>query len=175
MDEKIREKMVLALENAVRVAGAKDYEDGMRQATNLIEFARNGAQSIQTIEGLRTVLDSCPPMSRREEKIVLVLMNQLPQVLRIGFMVAAAKAKATLPPPTGGRPRATTASKTQEVLDFVSELFRKGSRLRVAQTRAANKYGLSLRTIERLWSNRESILEDEPTIDDGLRFIQTAE
>jgi hypothetical protein len=157
------------------VAGAKDYEDGMRQATNLIEFARNGVQSIQTIEGLRTALDSWPPMSRCEEKIMLLLMDQLPQVLRIGFRMVAAKAKATLPAPSGGRPRATTANKTQEVLDFVSELFRKGSRLRVAQARAAKKYGLSPRTIERLWSNRESIPEDEPTIDDALMFIRTGE
>lgn len=173
MDEKIREKMVSALENAVHTAGAKDYEDGMNQATKLIEFAHNGVQSIRTIKGLRATLDSCPPMSKSEEKVALLTLNLLPQLFRIALKMAAAKA--TLPPPSGGRPRATTANKTQEVLDFVSELFRKGSRLNVAKDRAAKKYGLSLRTIERLWSKRESILEDEPTIDDALRFIHTGE
>jgi hypothetical protein len=175
VDEKMREKMVLALENAVRVAGARDYEEGMKQAKKLIDFADNGIQSIQTIEGLRKTLDSCLPTSKSEEKVVLLAIKLLPQLLRVGLKMAAKKAVSALPPPPAGRPRVTTANKTQEVLIFISELHRKGCSLKVAKGRASRRFEISLRTIERLWSNRGSVHEDEPTFKEVLRFIQTGE
>jgi len=175
VDEIIREKIVTAIENGVRAAGAIDYEGGMKQAEKLIEFAYSGVRSIRTIEELRSALDSCPPMSKSEEKIVLLSMQLLPQVLRIGLKMAAKKATSTLPSSPAGRPRATTATETQELLIYISELHRKGCSLKVAKIRASMKYGHSPRTIERLWSNRGAIREDEPNIQDALRFIGSGE
>ena len=175
MNEEVREKMVLAFENAVLVAGAQDYEAGVRQASKLIEFIQDGVQSIQTKDGLRKMLDSWLPMSKSEEKVALLALKLLPQLLRIGLKGAAKKAETTLPALPGGRPRAVSADKTQEALNHVSELHRKGCTFKVAKDRASMKYGLSQRTIERMWLNRESIQEVEPTVDDVLRFISKGE
>lgn len=175
MDEKTREKMVLALDNAVRVAGAKDYEEGMRSAKRLFEILSIRVQSIQTIDDLRKMLDSLSPMSKRDEMLLLFAFKRLPQVLRIGLNVLAKKAVSTLPSPTPGRPRILTAQQTREMLDYVSHLQRIGCSLDVAKNRASQKYGCSGRTIDRLWPKRETIPDDEPTIEELLDFIAQGE
>jgi hypothetical protein len=173
VDEKTRERLVLAVENAIRVSGAKNYEAGMKQALKLIEFVHTGIRSIQTIDDLRTTLDSCLPMSKSEEKIAVLAISFLPQILRIGLKMAAQEAQRTLPALPGGRPRAITAIETAQVRDFVSKLIREGSTLKAAKDRASRKFVLSKRTIERIWSGRKAMPENEPTIKDALRYITT--
>ena len=179
MDEKLREKLVLAIERSARMAGANDYEEGMESARNLITWVYDRIQSIRTLDDLRAVLDSCPPFSRREEAILLFLVNQMPQVIRFGLKVAAKKATSTLPAPKGGRPLAIPASEAREVLDYILLLYRKGCTFEVAKNRAAQKFGCHLRTVERLWSRRALIGdEDQPIevkIDDVLEYLSTKE
>ncbi|MGO9340175.1 MAG: hypothetical protein ACLPY1_21980 [Terracidiphilus sp.] len=173
MDQEIREKMVLAVENAVLVAGAKDYETGMVQASKLVASVLNGVASIQTKDGLRTTLDSCSAISKREEKLVLLGLKMLPQVLRIGLKMAAQLAASTLPQPPGGRPRASNAAQTHAVQSYILELIGKGCSAKAAKDRAAQKFGLSQRTIHRLWSSRENVPEDEPGFKDVIGYIST--
>lgn len=171
MDEEMREKMISAFEDAVRVAGAKDYETGMMQARNLIvfvsglvEFVTRSICAMGTIEGLRKMLDSMEEMSEEEAALLMLVLNQLPQLLRFGLMTVGKTAASTIPPPSGGRKPALTARQIKEALDYVSQLNRKGVSMPVAKARASQKFGCGLRTIERLWTNRESLPEDEPTM-----------
>lgn len=175
MNEERREKAVSGFEKAIMVAGAENYEEGMKQATKFLRFALDGAESIQTKDGLRTVLDQLQPMSRSEERLALFMINQLPQLIRIGLKIASKKATKTLPSLPGGRPSRTNAPKAQEVVDWINDLHRKGTTFKAAKERASLKFELSSRTIERLWSNRASIPQDEPTIDDVLSFISKGE
>ena len=175
MDEKLREKMILAFEKAVRAAGAKDYEEGMNSARKLIGWVHARAESIQNIEDLRATLDSIPPLSKRDEVIGLFIVNHLPQILRIGLKIAARKAASELPAFQAGRPPAIPARKSGEVLDYIAHLHRKGCTLDAAKMRTSLKFGCSLRTIERLWSKRESAEDDleiiEVTMDEALEYI----
>lgn len=175
MDEEVREKMISAIEKAAREAGAQDYEEGLKSVIKFTEFLNTNARSIQTTEGLRKVLDSCEPLSKSEEKLALFAMEHLSSILRICFKLAAKKAAATLPPPPSGRPPAFCARESEEVLDYISALHRKGSLLDAAKERASQKFGRSRRTIERLWSNRGSIAEDKPTIEAVISRISKGE
>lgn len=175
MNENVREKFVVAIQKSLRVVGAKDYESGMESAEKLLGWAHNGIQSIRTTDDLRAALDSVPPLTKREEAIALFLMNQLPQVIRMGLKIAAKKAAFTLPALQTGRPPAIPARKSGEVLNYIALLHRKGCTLDAAQMRSARKFGCSLRTIERLWSKRESVEDEdeivEVTMDDALNYL----
>lgn len=179
MNEKLREEFVAAIEESVRIAGATDYKEGMESARKLIAWAYDRVQSIQTLDDLRAVLNSCPPLSKREEAIALFLVSHMPQVVRFGLKFAANKAASTLPALKGGRPVAIPASEAREVLDYIALLYRKGCSFEVAKNRAAQKFGCHLRTVERLWSKR-ALIEDkdqpiEVKIDDVLEYLSTTE
>jgi hypothetical protein len=84
-----------------------------------------------------------------------------------------------LPALNSGRPPALSSQKANEALDYVSKLNRQGCTLEVAKSRAAQRFGCSLRTIERLWIKRESIDADEEivevTMNDALNYFSTGE
>jgi hypothetical protein len=175
VDEKLREKFVSAIERAVLVAGAKNYEEGMKSATKFLGRLHEDVRTIETRDDLRNLLDSCPPMSKREEMIYLFFANHLPQVIRLGLKTAAKKAADTIPPMKPGRPPAIAPQRIAEVLDNVATLYRKGCSLEVAIYRTSQRFGTSERTIERLWAKRESITDDElmpeVTMDEALEYI----
>jgi hypothetical protein len=179
MDYETREKMIVAIDQAGRMAGAPNFEKGMEQArmvcgivTNLFIFVNNFIQPIQTIEDLREALDSRMSLSEKEQAYLLFALENMPQMLRSGISGIAKRAASTLPPPPAGRKRALTAPQAQEALDYVSQLNRKGTPMHVAKGQAAQKFGCGRRTIERLWASRESIpLEDQPTIQDMLTMF----
>ncbi|MFZ1085718.1 MAG: hypothetical protein WAN35_12200 [Terracidiphilus sp.] len=171
--------MVEAFDQAVRVVGAPGFEMGMEQARFLCGLATHWAifvndfiQTIRTVEDLRVALDSRMSLSEKEQAYLLFALQNLPQMLRLGISAIAKKAASTLPPPTGGRKPALTAAQAQDALDYVSQLNRKGTPMAAAKQRASQKFGCSLRTIARLWANRESIPEEEsPTIQDILAML----
>ena len=175
MDEKLREKFVSAIENAMRVAGANDYNEGMQTARKLLEWACNNVRSIQTLDDLRAALESCPPLSKREEMIGLFLANRLPQVIRFGLKIAAKRAADTVPSMKGGRPLAIPPQRVGEVLDYVSKMNRIGCSFETAIQRASQRFGPSERTIERLWAKRASISDEEPvieiTLEEALKYL----
>jgi hypothetical protein len=172
LDEKLREKIIAAVEKSIQIAGAKDYQSGMVQTSKLLAYFYEHIESMKTPDDLRALLDRCPPMSRYEKALALVLAQNLHHVLRLGLKAAAKKAASDLP--AGGRPSALANDKALEALDYVSKLNRKGYPFEVAKSRAAHNYGCSVRTIERLWAKRESISEEmlpDVTIEDALRYL----
>jgi hypothetical protein len=175
VDEKLREKFVVAIEKSVRVAGANEYESGMAQARRLIAFAHEGVESMKTLDELRALLDKIPPLTKREEVIGLLIARNLPGILRLGLKLAAKKAATNLPSLNNGRPPTLSSQEAHEALDYVSKLNRQGCSFEIAKLRTAQRFGCSLRTIERLWKDRAALLEDqpahEPTMDEALSYL----
>ena len=175
MDEKLREQIVVALEKAMKTVGAKDYESGMEQTSRLAAVVHESVESMKTLDDLRVLLDRLPPLTKREEVIALLIARNLPGVLRFGFKLAAKRAAADLPALNGGRPPKLSSQRAYEALDYVSKLNRQGCPFEVAKSRTAQKFGCSLRTIERLWKDRATFLIDQGeadvTIDEALRYI----
>lgn len=175
VDEKMREKMVAAMEKAVMSLGEPTYEAGMKKAVTVLEYFANGARSAQTLDGLRNVLDGCEPLSKSEEAIALFAMRDLPSLLRVGLKMAAKKAAADLPAPPGGRQPVLTAQQAKEAVDYVWELTRKGASMDAAKLRACQKFGCSRRTLDRLCANRDSTPEDKPTMADIIKRLAQGE
>ena len=177
MNEKLREKIVVAFEKSIQIAGAKDYQSGMEQARKLLGFFYEAVGSLKTPDDLRKMLDGCPPLSKYEEVIALMLAQNMHHVLRLGLKAAAKKATSDFP--AGGRPPALSHKEACEALNYVSKLNREGCPFEVARSRAAQRFGCSVRTIERLWSQRERFSDDaaEPkaTLDEALHYLVSSQ
>jgi hypothetical protein len=126
LEEKLREKFVEAVDKALKTAGARDYVSGMEQAKKLIAFAYEGIESIKTPGDLRAALDSCPPLTKREEIVYLLLAQNLPALLRLGLKIAAKKAATDFPTLNSGRPPALSKQQAGKALDYASKLHRLG-------------------------------------------------
>jgi hypothetical protein len=141
----------------------------------LLIWVLDGIEAIKTPEDLRSRLDSLPPMSKRDEAIALFISKSLPQLLRFGLKILAKSAASTLPQLQTGRPKVIPLQRAHDVLDYVSLLHRKGCSWEIAKQRAAERFGCNIRTIERLWSKRESIeLDNAPiavSVDDVINYL----
>jgi len=166
VNEKYRERLIAAVEKSMKTVGANDYTSGMEQARKLIAFFYQGMEHLKTPDDLRALLDMCSPMSKREEAIYLLLAQNLHPVIRLGLNSLAKRASSNLPAFNPGRPPALTEKETREALDYVWYAIRRGYSMQVAKLRAAQKYGCSLRTINRLWVRRRDFTGEasEPTI-----------
>lgn len=171
MDEKTREKIVASFEEAMRKVGAQSYDEGIESVARLFRFVSEGIEAMRTPDKLRETLDSLPPLSRRDKTILLFLATHLPHLLRWGLKWMAEDAVHTLPAMNGGRPNAMTSDEVQEALDYVVKLLRQGVSLDIAKLRASQKFGCSLRTIDRYWAARENPAEDKPTLKEISAFL----
>jgi hypothetical protein len=76
-------------------------------------------------------------------------------------------------PPPAGPPRITDVDTRRRIMHFVHELYGKGVKLGEAQVRAAQRYGISKRSAQRIWSER-SKYEEQPfqCVEDVWSFFQ---
>lgn len=176
MDEKLRDKIVTAVEKSFCAAGAKDYESGIEQARKLIALAYDGVESMKTPNDLRALLDSCPSLSRREQMICFFVAWNLPGLCRIALKLAAKRVAHDLPAINTGRPPALSTGQILEALNYVSKLNRSGCPLEVAQWRTARKFDCSLRTIQRLWKDRAEFSSDsanpEVSVEEVIEYFK---
>ncbi len=96
MDDQMRERMIVAFAQAVCVAGAPSFEIGMQQVkiflgvvSNWAHFMNDFLQPIQTIKDLGKALNSRMSMSDAEEKLLLLALENLPQIMREGLRMAS--------------------------------------------------------------------------------------
>jgi hypothetical protein len=81
---------------------------------------------------------------------VLTLIRTIPYLLRRSFQDATQ----SLPPSPGGRPRELLPEQCKEICLRIGQLYGVGVEVRDAQKRMAQRYGVSLRTIQRAWQER---------------------
>ncbi len=171
MNAATREKVVSAVEKSIVRVGAENYEDGMGKAIRITRLALILVEKIETKENLRALLDKSPELSKGEESLVLLLFRSLPHVLRLIFIWLANDAKKTLPSISAGRPNSTTTETRQAVVNHIGHLHTNGLTFKDAKKRAAQKFGQSPRTIERIWSQRGCPKEDELTIQEAIQLL----
>lgn len=173
MNEKLREKIVIAFEKSIQRAGAKDYQSGMEQAGKVLAFFCERVEAMKSPDELRTLLDRLPPMSKHEEMIALVLAQNLHHVFRLGLKAAAKRVATDFP--IGGRPPALSNQDARVALDYVSKLNRQGCPLEVAKSRTAQRFSCSVRTIERLWAQRARFFGEaaapEVSLEEALHHV----
>src|SRR6266480_2815368 len=101
-------------------------------------------------EELTAFLLTGPDPSPQEMETVLTLIRTVPYLLRSSLQDAAK----SLPPSPGGRPRELSPEQRKEICLQIGQLYGQGVELRDAQKRLAQRYHVSLRTIQRAWQGR---------------------
>ena len=110
-------------------------------------------------------------MTEEDSAIVPMIFGNMELLVRLLIEEGVKQVVADLPAYPLGRRRVLSLDESQKMLDFISGLHRKGTPLKTAKFRASQKYGCSLRTVERLWSKWDSIPAPEFRADDALKYL----
>ena len=150
------DQLISACEQSCQKMGA-DFYEVMKRAPQVAEKWKRYAALFQEVwnnaknrEELTAFLLTGPDPNPEELEAVLTLIRTVPFVLR-NHLQRAAK---SLPPSPGGRPRELSPEQSKEVCLQIGQLYGLGVELPKAQKRMAQRYGVSLRTIQRAWQER---------------------
>ena len=156
MKKEFCEQLVLECEQAGQKMGMDFYET-MKKAPAVVErwktyflVAQEVWQHANSREEAVRILESLPDPSPEAFEKVMAFLQTLPYFLR-GVFHEAAKG---LPPSPGGRPRGLTHQESRDVCKQIGQLYGEGVSLADAKSRMAQRYGVSLTTIQRVWKKR---------------------
>jgi hypothetical protein len=150
------ERLISETEQSFQKMGLDFYET-IKRAPTVVEKWRRYAPLFQQLwshatgrNQLTAFLLTGPDPSPEEIETVLSLIRTVPYLLR-SYLQDAAK---SLPPSPGGRPQELNPEQRKEVCLQIGQLYGLGVEVRDAQKRMAQRYGVSLRTIQRAWQER---------------------
>jgi len=153
MTEEEIDKICAALDESVKPAGFAHFEDAMAASA---DWMTQIAQDMQTMSDRaatrRWLRETFPEPSPSDVRLLLQLLPNLEYVLR---RFAPKMAKQILPHAPGGRPSAVTPALRGQVCREIGDLLVKGLRLIPAYKRLAQRHHVSVRTIQRIWNERE--------------------
>lgn len=156
MDVELRERIILKIEQAYTVAGAKSYDQGMQQLGKMLEFINSHYDPMRSKEQLRTLLDQMPEPSFLQVRLIFGVVKYLPQLLRFGIKRLSEEAELTLLKIPTGRPRLELQINA-EIVDFVGDEHKRVTSLDRCMANAAKKFSVSKATAQRAWDDRASI------------------
>ncbi len=158
MNAELREKLIERVEAAIKWAGAPSWDEGMTQAKKVVMFTLEGIEEIQTKEQVRRIIDAWPEPSYPKARLLLATARALPTLISFAARHMAQRLEEDAPIPKGGRPPIPQQIRA-EVVTFISELNKRGASLTRCKKRAADRFGFSKSTVERMWLERSEIGE----------------
>lgn len=153
MKPSTRDAIINATEEALRWAGAKDFDSGMSDFRKMIEKLLERHAPMQSKERFANALDSLPEPTFFQLRLIKGIFRYFPQVLRYGARELARKAEDELPALPAGRPGLDIYEKTQIIAE-VSRKQLRGYNLKQAKTQTARQFNLSFATVQRAWDDR---------------------
>lgn len=174
MNPKQKKRILSAIEHASLAVNKVSFEESMLDAHRIFTRMAECIEDIKTQEQLAETLTAIPDLSPREEFMVKAAFKFAPQLLRLGLKSLAIHAEAELPGPSGGRQPALTHEEERRICSGIGNLIAQKVSVEDSQRRAAQKFGISLRTVARVWSRRDKIMEgtEEPTFTDALSAVK---
>ena len=156
MKKELCDRLISETEESFYKMGMDFYET-MERAPALLDKCKRYAPLFEQLwknarsrKELTAFLLTGPDPKPEEIETVLILIRSVPYLLRTYLQDAAKE----LPPSPGGRPQELTPEKRKDVCLRIGQLYGMGVELRDAQKRMAQRYGVSLRTIQRAWQDR---------------------
>jgi hypothetical protein len=136
-------------------------QDGLNRTRKLLAFLTAIFDALQTPEQLAQGLDNLN-VTPEIETLMIQLAGSGPLLLRWIITKFGEGAEKRLPKLPSGR-QGVTAKTQLEILRYVDYLhYRQGTTKNVATMRAAQKFGCSVRTVQRYWDDRKRILKEGP-------------
>jgi len=154
--KEICDRLISECEQSFQKMGL-DFYEVMKKAPEVVErwkkyyaVAQRVWSNSRSRKELTAALLAGPDPDPEEFERWLAFIRILPYFLRSSLQGIAK----SLPPPPGGRPRELTPQQCMQVCLLIGQLYGQGVELPDAQRRMAQRYGVSLRTIQRVWQQR---------------------
>lgn len=128
----------------------------------------DGVARMRTKDDLRKLLDEVPNPLWVEERLLLATAKFLPQILAAVAKQFAETIAHDAPPPPPGRPQVDFQRKA-EVVAFIEKLHMQGTGLERNKNRAAQRFGISESTVQRIWDGRGEL--GEADFRSALRWV----
>lgn len=153
-----------AIDEAVVFIGENNYTDGMGKFCAMLEQFLAELSQIRTKEEFLALLNQAGEIPPQTQMYFLALLQGIPQILQFIVSKELPKLAEELPPLPTGRKQALTLEQRTQVCDYVAHLHRQGTPIQISKQRAAQKYGVRLRSVERAWAKRAEACSERPKI-----------
>jgi len=164
----LREEILTRFEKAIMHAGAENYDQGMQQFGKILEYLHKNFDPIRSKESFRAVFDDMPDPSRLELRLILGVLNFLPQIARYALKHLVTIAEDDLPAIPTGRKGLELQEKVR-IVDFVGNQLKHVRSLDRCIKTAAERFHTSESTVQRAWDDRTSI--DPADFRSALRYL----
>ena len=153
MSEENRLRVINAMEKGFQDGGAVDFADASSTVENLAKLLLSSAAFFRSRETVDTALQKLEMTEEEERKfvrgmesLVFAVSFLMPRVLKSAEAIAFSEP---------GRPKSLSPAKEQEMVNYISRLHALETDMSICKDRAAQKFGISRSTVERIWLDRK--------------------
>jgi hypothetical protein len=151
MKDKFIDELFAAADKMFKTMGHAKFEDGVAEVADFVVQIAEVMTIMKDRKATRRWLQSLPDPEPSEFAQSLQQLPNFPYLIRR----LAPNAVKVLPHAPGGRPVAITPQKRRQICKEIADLYLKGTPLGIAQRRLAQRYHVNVRTVQRIWHNRE--------------------
>jgi hypothetical protein len=170
VDEEPRRRVIDAVEQALKLAGAKGFEDAEATMQQIADFFAHRVKPVFNRERLETLLQQAE-MPPEEEQMLIAIAESLPSLIGVALNMLSLEAAKSFPVLNTGRPKSLTSTKRTAVCEHIAKLYGQGTNLKVAKNRTAQKFNVSLSTVERSWAERK--IGHKPSLNELIDFLKS--
>lgn len=174
MRPEARNRVLAACDELAKSAGASSFEEMVDKACVVLESLASFMGEIRTRDQAIAALDKMDATGA-EEKLLLAGIRMVPMLARFGTKKVTKDVESNFGSfPTGRKP-VLKGEQAMAAIEYIADLHKRGTELGTAIQRAAQRFGVGFRTVERVWNNREEILKNgpEPHFEDVVRRLMS--
>lgn len=165
MDTRAKNRIADALDKHFRNMGKENYDGAMEWFCTTLEKTLAVANTMRTRKDLLRTLDEMPELTPAELLLLNAGIKAIPLLIRKELKRAVKEGAddlGSLP----GRDSILPPTEMNKIRDEISRLHRQGCELYICKQRVATGYGISVRTVERIWNGRakESAISDRQAV-----------
>ena len=167
MRPELRDEFLRAADEAVQQVGCESFDKAVDLVCRLAEGLAPYVHAMRTRERLIAMFDQMEDTPPEMEAFAVAFIRRLPQLFAVVVTENVPSAvQEFLPERKRGRRSAISEQDQAALCNYIGELHvRKGVAEAVAKSRAAQKFGVSLRTVHRIWNDRAAIMARVPEPD----------
>ena len=170
VDDQARRKVIDALEQAFKLAGAESLEDAAAIMQQIADFFAHRVKPLLNREQLDALLQQSE-LSSENEQMLITMVENLPSLVVVGLNMLSSEAAKSFPVANTGSPKSLTSENRRAVCEYIGKLHSQGTDLKVAKERTAQKFSVSLSTVERTWAERKK--GHKPSLNEMIDFLKS--
>jgi hypothetical protein len=169
VEKEKREQIIAAIEHTFKSIGAESLDDAGATIQKLSDFLSLKVKPLMSREHLDALLTQAD-IKAEDEEMLVALFENLPSVIGMLLNMISSEAAKTFPLANIGRPKSLSSEKRRSVCANIAQLHGQGTNLKVAKTRTAQKFGISMSTVERIWAERKK--GHKPSVTELIDFLK---